>query len=53
MYGQKGGLGLGIGFTPGTDVKTKNVYMVLVPKDAKFADNLQERMDRYLKYKDR
>lgn len=53
MYGQKGGLGLGLGFSPGIDVTTKNVYVLLVPKDAKFADNLQERMDRYLKYKDR
>lgn len=53
MYGQKGGLGLGLGFSSGIDVTTKNVYVLLVPKDAKFADNLQERMDRYLKYKDR
>lgn len=53
MYGQKGGLGLGLGFSPGIDVTTKNVYVLLVPKDAKFADGLQERMDRYLKYKDR
>lgn len=53
MYGQKGGLGLGVGFTSGTDVSTKSIYVLLVPKDAKFADNLQERMDRYLKYKDR
>ncbi|MBS6535857.1 hypothetical protein [Peptoniphilus harei] len=51
MYGKKSGLGLGVGLTPGTDVKTKNVYLVLVPKDAKFSDDLQERMDRYLKYK--
>lgn len=51
MYGGKSGLGLGIGLTTGTDVKTKNVYIILVPKDAKFADDLQERMDRYLKYK--
>lgn len=51
MYGAKNGLGLGIGFAPGTDTSTKNVYVILVPKDAKFADDLQERMDRYLKYK--
>lgn len=51
MYGEKSGLGLGVGLTPGIDVKTKNVYVVLVPKDAKFADDLQEIMDRYLKYK--
>lgn len=48
MYGGKSGLGLGVGLTPGTDVKTKNVYVVLVPKDAKFADDLQDRMDKYL-----
>ncbi len=53
LYVQKGGVGLGLGFSPGIDVTTKNVYVLLVPKDAKFADNLQERMDRYLKYKDR
>lgn len=52
MYGGKNGLGLGVGFTPGTDVSTKNIYVLLVPKDAKFADDLQERMDKYLKYKD-
>lgn len=51
MYGGKSGFGLGLGLTPGTDVTTKNVYIILVPKDAKFADDLQERMDRYLKYK--
>lgn len=53
MYGKETGLGLGLGLTNGTDVTTKNVYLILVPKDAKFADNLQENLDRYLKYKDR
>lgn len=53
MYGAKSGFGLGMGFTSGTDVTTKNVYIILVPKDAKFTDNLQERMDRFLKYKDK
>lgn len=51
MYGGKSGFGLGLGLTTGTDVTTKNVYIILIPKDAKFADDLQERMDRYLKYK--
>lgn len=53
MYGEKSGFGLGIGLTPGSEVTTKNVYVLLVPKDAKFSDNLQERMDRFLKYKDK
>lgn len=52
MYGKETGLGLGLGFTNGTDITTKNIYVILVPKDAKFADNLQEKMDKYLKYKD-
>lgn len=51
MYGAKNGLGLGVGFAPGTDISTKSIYTLLVPKDAKFVDDLQERMDRYLKYK--
>ena len=51
MYGGKSGFGLGLGLTTGTDVTTKNVYIILIPKDAKFADDLQEIMDRYLKYK--
>lgn len=53
MYGKKSGFGLGIGLTPGSEVTTKNVYVILVPKDAKFSDNLQKRMDRFLKYKDK
>lgn len=51
MYVEKSGFGLGLGLTTGTDVTNKNIYVLIVPKDAKFADNLQERMDRYLKYK--
>lgn len=51
MYGSNTGLGLGLGFTTGTDVTNKSVLVVLVPKDDKFADNLQERIDQYLKYK--
>lgn len=53
VYGEKTGFGLGLGLTNDTDVTTKNVYVLLVPKDAKFADNLQERMDRYFKYRDK
>lgn len=33
------------------DVEKNNVYIIAVPKKAKFSYNLQDRLDKYLKYK--
>lgn len=46
------GLGIGTGVASSVKGENKNIYLILVPKDAKFSDKLQERLDRYIKYKD-
>lgn len=44
------GLNMGVGFVGGSKIDSKSQYTVLVPVDAKLADNLQERLDKYLWY---
>lgn len=44
------GLNMGVGFVGGSKIDSKGQYTVLVPVDAKLADNLQERLDKYLWY---
>lgn len=44
------GLNMGVGFVVGSKIDSKSQYTVLVPVDAKLADNLQERLDKYLWY---
>lgn len=41
---------MGVGFVGGSKIDSKGQYTVLVPVDAKLADNLQERLDKYLWY---
>lgn len=41
---------MGVGFVSGSKADRKNQYTILVPVEAKFADNLQERLDKYLWY---
>lgn len=50
VYGPSGG-GVVMGYSPGVESSNKTVYQILIPKGAKFSDNIQERIDRYLKYK--
>lgn len=50
VYGPNGG-GVAMGYSPGVESSNKTVYQILIPKGAKFSDNIQERIDRYLKYK--
>lgn len=44
------GLNMAVGFVGGSKTDSKSQYNILVPVDAKFADNLQERLDKYLWY---
>lgn len=40
----------GIGTASGTKISSKNQYVLAVPNNAKLADDLQERLNQYLKY---
>lgn len=51
MIGLKGELGIGLGLGSRAKISNKTVYQILVPNGAKFSNNIQERIDRYLKYK--
>lgn len=53
LFSGLGSSNIGIGFTGGIDIINKNQYIIKVPKKAKFSDNLQSRIDNYLKYKNR
>lgn len=41
---------MSVGFVGGSRADSKSQYTISVPVDAKFADNLQERLDKYLYY---
>lgn len=44
------GVSMGMGFVPSTRTDNKIQYILSVPVDAMFADNLQKRLDQYMWY---
>lgn len=43
-----GNIGVGAGLMPGQKIETKNQYLISVPKDAQYADELQKKLDDYI-----